>query len=432
MIDKDNANFSFENDFINHISYNKDFTTEIYEEYELIANKIELNTKIHDLFNGKKVNITENLAALHPKYRNDFSENEVSVNTIQQYKNFFNNAKNIVSIGIGGSFEGPKLLIESIGVTSENFIFITGSDSEEFKEKIYRLKPTETIFIVSSKSFTTDETLNVLCDAIKWSGDMSRFLAITANKNEALKYKIPNIIEFDKEIGGRYSIWSEISFAAHFANDDELKKKFILGGRQADQDLKNDKKYFRFVKNLSFSDVWLHNVKNKYNRVILSYIWKFRSLPSYFQQLEMESLGKHPVNNSKFTKTGQIVFGGYGPTAQHSYFQLLHQGTHDLCADIITSDQDMNSLSYLQSITQARLLSNGSEDPLKQEEIINGNIPLNLLILKRIDSFTLGYLIATWEHRTFITASILGINPFDQFGVNAGKFYTKKHFSLKD
>ena len=92
----------------------------------------------------------------------------------------------------------------------------------------------------------------------------------------------------------------------------------------------------------------------------------------------------------------------------------------------------MNSLSYLQSITQARLLSNGSEDPLKQEEIINGNIPLNLLILKRIDSFTLGYLIATWEHRTFITASILGINPFDQFGVNAGKFYTKKHFSLKD
>ena len=182
MIDKDNANFSFENDFINHISYNKDFTTEIYEEYELIANKIELNTKIHDLFNGKKVNITENLAALHPKYRNDFSENEVSVNTIQQYKNFFNNAKNIVSIGIGGSFEGPKLLIESIGVTSENFIFITGSDSEEFKEKIYRLKPTETIFIVSSKSFTTDETLNVLCDAIKWSGDMSRFLAIMQTK----------------------------------------------------------------------------------------------------------------------------------------------------------------------------------------------------------------------------------------------------------
>ena len=390
MSDKDNANFSFENDFINHISYNKDFTTEIYEEYELLANKIELNTKIDDLFNGKKVNITENLAALHPKYRNDFSENEVSVNTIQQYKNFFNNAKNIVSIGIGGSFEGPKLLIESIGVTSENFIFITGSDSEEFKEKIYRLKPTETIFIVSSKSFTTDETLNVLSDAIKWSGDMSRFLAITANKNEALKYKIPNIIEFDKEIGGRYSIWSEISFAAHFANDVELKKKFILGGRQADQDLKNDKKYFTFVKNLSFSDVWLHNVKNKYNRVILSYIWKFRSLPSYFQQLEMESLGKHPVNNSKFTKTGQIVFGGYGPTAQHSYFQLLHQGTHDLCADIITSDQDINSLSYLQSITQARLLSNGSKDPLKQEEIINGNIPLNLLILKRIDSFTLG------------------------------------------
>ena len=428
----ENNNFSFENDFINHISYIKEFTTEIYEEYDLIANKIDLNTKIDDLFNGKKVNLTENLAAFHPKYRNDYNENEDSINAISQYKNFFNNAKNIVSIGIGGSFEGPKLLIESIGVTSENFIFVTGSDSEEFKEKIFSLKPTETVFIVSSKSFTTDETLNILSDAIKWSGDMNRFLAITANKNEALKYKIPNIIEFDKEIGGRYSIWSDISFAAHFANEVELKEKFILGGKQADQDLKNDKKYFKFIKNLSFSDVWLHNHKNKFNRVILSYIWKFRSLPSYFQQLEMESLGKHPANKSKFSKTGQIIFGGYGPTAQHSYFQLLHQGTHDLCADIITSDEDVNSLSYVQAITQARLLSSGSEDPLKQEEIINGNIPINLIILKRIDSFTLGYLVATWEHRTFITASILGINPFDQFGVNAGKFYTKKYFSLKD
>ena len=193
----ENNNFSFENDYINHISYIKEFTTEIYEEYDLIANKIDLNTKIDDLFNGKKVNLTENLAAFHPKYRNDYNENEDSINAISQYKNFFNNAKNIVSIGIGGSFEGPKLLIESIGATSENFIFVTGSDSEEFKEKIYSLKPTETVFIVSSKSFTTDETLNILSDAIKWSGDMNRFLAITANKNEALKYKIPNIIEFD-------------------------------------------------------------------------------------------------------------------------------------------------------------------------------------------------------------------------------------------
>ena len=90
------------------------------------------------------------------------------------------------------------------------------------------MKPPETVFIVSSKSFTTDETLNILSDAIKWSGDMNRFLAITANKNEALKYKIPNIIEFDKEIGGRYSIWSDISFAAHFANEVELKEKLFL------------------------------------------------------------------------------------------------------------------------------------------------------------------------------------------------------------
>ena len=145
----------------------------------------------------------------------------------------------------------------------------------------------------------------------------------------------------------------------------------------------------------------------------------------------MESLCKQPFLKSNYKKTGQIVFGGYGPTAQHSYFQLLHQGTQDVCVDIIASTEDKKSLAYVQAITQSELLSEGSKD-FKGLEEINGNVPTNLFLIDNSDTFNLGYLLATWEHRTYITATMLGINPFDQFGVTAGKIYTDKYLSDKD
>ena len=351
------------------------------------------------------------------------------------------NAENIVSLGIGGSYEGPKLLIESLGhgeiLSSYKHYFITGSDRIELDEKLKKLDPKKTVFIVSSKSFTTDETIESLKDAIHWSGDMNKFIAITANKNEAQKFNFKHITEFDKEIGGRYSIWSRISFAAAFfampANHENTFDNFCLGGSIADSYLSDDEDYQKFVKMLAFSDIWFHNFKEKNTRAILSYDWKLRSLPNYFQQLEMESLGKRPNKNSEFKKTGQIIFGGYGPTAQHSYFQLLHQGTQNICADIILNSQNKyDSLAYSQGITQARLLSEGAKTPLKDEEIINGNVPVNLFIFDGIDAKKLGFLIATWEHRVFITSVMLQINPFDQFGVNAGKIYTKKYLADKD
>ena len=132
---------------------------------------------------------------------------------------------------------------------------------------------------------------------------------------------------------------------------------------------------------------------------------------------DRESLGKQPSKDAEFKKTGQIIFGGYGPTAQHSYFQLLHQGTQNICADIIANKEDEKSLAYAQAITQMQLLTKGSKD-LKGHEKINGNIPINLFLFNKIGLYELGYLISTWEHRTFITSVILNINPFDQFGVN--------------
>ena len=450
--------FTYKNNMLQYEFRNNDFTEDLYKDFDLKAIKLGLNSKIDDLLSGKVVNLTENQAAFHPKYRknkgfiNEFIKSNTDFTKAEEcikdeaLKNFADevaesNAENIVSLGIGGSYEGPKLLIESLGdgelLSSFKHYFITGSDRIEMDEKLQKLDPKKTVFIVSSKSFTTDETIESLKHAINWSGDINKFIAITANKNEAQKFNFKHITEFDKEIGGRYSIWSRISFAAAFfampANHENTFDNFCLGGSIADSLIYDDEDYQKFVKMLAFSDIWFHNVKEKNTRAILCYDWKLRSLPNYFQQLEMESLGKRPSKNSEFKKTGQIIFGGYGPRAQHSYFQLLHQGTQNICADIILNkDNEYNGLAYSQGITQARLLSEGASNLLKKEETINGNVPVNLFIFDGIDAKKLGFLIATWEHRVFITSVMLQINPFDQFGVNAGKIYTKKYFADKD
>ena len=415
--------YIFKNDVLNYESHLNGFSDSIFKSLDSKSKELNLESKIDDLLTGKIINFSENQAAWHPKYRSKFD----SITPTKEDKSDY---KNVVTLGIGGSFEGPKLLIESLHDSNSdiNHIFITGSDAYEFKDKVNNLNPDETIFIVSSKSFTTVETLVTLKEAIKWSSNMENFIAITANKEEAAKYNIEEIIEFDKEIGGRYSIWSDINLPALYGPKSNFDPKlFLKGGHQADLDIQNNSDYLNFIKILSLSDIWFNNFAGKNTRAILSYSWKLRSFANYAQQLEMESLGKHPSQNSEYKNTGQIIFGGYGPTAQHSYFQLMHQGTQNICADIIASKEDAKSLAYAQAITQTKLLSFGAEDLLKEEEKINGNVPTNLFLLNKIDSHTLGYLIATWEHRTFVSSVMLEINPFDQFGVSAGKIFTKKY-----
>ena len=445
-----NNGFDFENEILSFKSNINGFTKSIFNDFDLISSGL-VEKKIKDLFDGKKVNYTENKAALHVKNRLELNEiwdgfdillMEERLGGSFKLKNGKPDTKikNIFVLGIGGSFEGPKLLLESLSSHKSffNIEFITGSDQFEFVYKAKDIKPSETLFIVSSKSFTTDETMFSLKEAIKWSGDMNNFIAVTANKKEALKYNIHEdwIIPLNEEIGGRYSIWSAICLPAyiefkcgnsgiqdeyydHGARDGEEIEMFCLGGNSADKDLIENKEYLEFVKTLSYSDIYLNNDLSCNARAVLSYNWRLRSFADYVQQLEMESLGKQP--NGNWENTGQIIFGGYGPTAQHSYFQLLHQGTASVAADIIVSKEDTSSLAYAQAITQAKLLSNrriGDE---------MGKTPVNLFLLNKLDPYTLGYLIATWEHRTYITAAMYNINPFDQFGVSAGKIATKKY-----
>ena len=256
------------------------------------------------------------------------------------------------------------------------------------------------------------------------------FIAVTSQpkKAQSFGFSDDNIIEFPNEIGGRYSMWSPISLPAIL----ELGEKFIeflKGGSLADSQFLNDEKYQKFLKTLSFSDIWYNNFVDKGNRVLLTYSWKMRFFTDYAQQLEMESIGKQPNKDSIFHKTGQIVFGGFGSTAQHSYFQLLHQGTASACADVFTiaDNKEKNKLLFAQSQAQSNLLANGADAELQDFEKVNGNIPTSLFTLKSLNPYNFGYLIATWEHRTFLTSQMLQINPFDQYGVSAGKIFTKKY-----
>ena len=473
MIKKELNNFIYEDEYLRYISHLKDFTKEKFEEFDAKAEKIGLESRIKDLMDSKIVNESENQAALHPEYRKmhlrdsdgvlpdnfmsysknyDYGDHEGGIDFYKKIATELNNGDdkvNIISIGIGGSLEGPKLMFESNTYTNRyherfdglNFYFLTGPDADEFNTKVSNLDPKKTFFVVFSKSFETVETLEMLKIAIKWSGDIKKFLALTSNNEGPKKYGISNIHTFDKEIGGRYSIWLEdieLIFGGRWTTKGRM---LTSGGARADYQLLSDKKYYDFVKYLSFSDIWMHNFNRKHTRIILSYIWNLRSLPDYFQQLEMESLGKPTNPSSEFKKTGQIIFGGYGPKAEHSYLQLLHQGTQEICADIIACNNNIDDIEYIKAVTQAKLLSEGAEG-LPHDEKINGNVPVNLFLIKKnkrlkesrdfISEKTLGYLIATWEHRTFITATMLGINPFDQFGVNAGKKFTLARKFIKD
>ena len=255
------------------------------------------------------------------------------------------------------------------------------------------------------------------------------FIAITSQPDKAESFGFKeNIIQFPKEIGGRYSMWSPISLPAILELGDDF-KDFLIGGFEADDLLLNNKEYNEFINLLCFSDIWYNNFVNKHIRVLLLYSWKMRFFSDYAQQLEMESIGKQPNPESIFKNTGQVIFGGFGSTAQHSYFQLLHQGTASACADIFTikDNKESNKLLFAQSQAQSNLLASGPNEDLKLHEQINGNIPTNLFTLKTLNSKSLGFLIATWEHRTFVTAKMLQINPFDQYGVSAGKIFAKKY-----
>ena len=448
-----NKNFLYlyEDECISYKSLFPVFSEENFKELDKTYSKLDIDTEIEKLFSEYKINTTEDQAALHHIYRSAYGEQvsnvsphfyQIAKSTIEQCINLKskllgNNIKNIVTIGIGGSFEGPKLLLETLTQKHDRsfkHIFLTGPDTQEFIDEIEPLNKAETFFIVSSKSFSTDETMQSLKLAKNWIGTdfkfKNHFICITSQLNKAKTFGFDETcaIQFPDEIGGRYSMWSPISLAAILELGNDF-IEFLKGGSKADRNLISNSNYLGFIKTIVFSDIWHSNFDKKHIRVLLAYSWKLRYFSNYIQQLEMESIGKIANPSSTFKKTGQTVFGGFGSTAQHSYFQLLHQGTASFCADVISveTDKKNNELLYAQSQVQANLLAFSTDADLKDYERVNGQSPVNLFSIKKLNSYNLGYLIASWEHRVFLTSRMLQINPFDQYGVSAGKIFTRKY-----
>lgn len=296
---KRKLSFKFESEFLNYQPYLRDFSSQHYEIFEELAYKLGLQHSIDNLFSGQVVNKTENRPALHHQYRIDPTSKDFNFKKITEpfiKKILKEGFTNIITFGIGGSYEGPKLLQEyTFKKSSElNYYFISGPDKDEFNSIVKPLIGQKNFYIFSSKSLSTDETL--LC--LKWLGkerNETNSIVITANSEKAKTLSFPKncIVPFPETVGGRYSIWSPISLSAGLENNFST---FLKGGFAADKMMlgttKKDQQYQKFIKILAFSDLWFNNFKNKKNRVVLSYNWKLRSLTNYLQQLEMESLGK--------------------------------------------------------------------------------------------------------------------------------------------
>ncbi|MDA9274286.1 hypothetical protein N9Q01_02275 [Gammaproteobacteria bacterium] len=427
-VQKRKFSFSYKSEFLEYKSFLNNFSSEQYQLFDRLFNELEVQDSIQSLFAGEIVNTTEIRPALHHRYRApqpspDFDFKKICAPLLLQINK--SKYKNIITFGIGGSYEGPKLLQEFLLNPSSdiNYVFVSGPDKEEFNNIVKPLLGQKNLYIFASKSLSTDETLSCL----KWLGKnrtSKNSIAITANSEGAmaLGFDEASIIPFPESVGGRYSIWSPISLTASIENNF---MGFLHGGGTADKLLSGNsldaKKYQKLIKTLAFSDMWFSNFCNKKNRVVLTYNWRLRSFANYIQQLEMESLGKPANVQSLFHETGQTIFGGFGSTAQHSYFQLLHQGTSHCAADIIHSPTIQSPLSSAQANGQAILLSSLSMKSPNKLETTNGDIPVNLFLLPKLSLKELGFILATWEHRVFVTACMLQINPFDQFGVSAGK-----------
>jgi glucose-6-phosphate isomerase len=430
---KKKFSFSYKSDFLEYKSYLSNFSSEQYQLFDGLFTELAVQDSIQSLFAGAIVNQTENRPALHHRYRApdptpEFNFRKICAPLLQRIKK--EKYQNIITFGIGGSYEGPKLLKEFLlnPASDINYSFVSGPDKHEFNAIVKPLLGQKNLYIFASKSLATDETLSCL----KWLGKNrtdNNSIVITANSEgaRALGFADSLVVPFPESVGGRYSIWSPISLTASIENNF---MGFLQGGGLADSLISgsslNARKYQKLIKTLAFSDIWFSNFCNKKNRVVLTYNWQLRSFANYIQQLEMESLGKPSNKESIFHETGQTIFGGFGSTAQHSYFQLLHQGTSQCSADIIYSPTTQSPLTNAQAKGQASLLSSRLKQSSNLLELTNGNIPVNLFVLPKLSLRELGFLLATWEHRVFVTASLLQINPFDQFGVAAGKTAAQK------
>ena len=417
-----------------------------------LAQERHLRQKIDDLMQGKKVNLSENRPALHTALRVQDEEpilvdgHNIIPDILQTREDMRylsdqirtgcwlgSTGKpilDIANIGIGGSDLGPKFCINALKkYINKNlgYHFISDVDPNAFSDAVENLNPETTLFIISSKSFTTKETLYNTKKAINWLGKErcldKHLIAVTANKEKARAYGIQTIFPIWDWVGGRYSACSSINLITAIAIGFEQFEQLLLGANQMDKHFHGSDFNSNLPVLLGLIGIWNINFLHIHSLLILTYSKYLEYFVPYIQQLDMESNGKSIDNQGRAVNhsTGPIIWGGLGNQAQHSYYQLLCQGTHKVTLDFITLKTHEDDLIHDMYMAKKKILTHGINEGNKPDEFIPGNTPINHIYLSSCSPITIGELIALYEHKIYVQSVIWDINPFDQPGVEGAK-----------
>jgi len=445
-----------------------------------LADECGLQGKIDAMFRGDKINVTENRAVLHvalrapkgmsfvvdgedvvPKVHDVLAKMAVFSNRVRtgEWKGHTGKRiRNIVNIGIGGSDLGPVMAYEALRHYSDRamtFRFVSNVDATDFVEAVRDLDPSETLFIVSSKTFTTLETMTNAHTARAWllqalGGDAKsiakHFVAVSTNAQEVTKFGIDtaNMFEFWDWVGGRYSMDSAIGLSTMIAIGPDNFRAMLDGFHQMDEHFRHTPFERNLPALMGLLAVWYNDFFDGQTVAVLPYEQYLKRFPAYLQQLTMESNGKHVTVDGTAVAhpTGPIYWGEPGTNGQHSFYQLIHQGTRLIPCDFIAFTQPLNPLGRHHDLllanvfaqtealafgkTSEQVKAEGTPDWLVPHRVFEGNRPTNTILAEKLTPETLGKLVALYEHSVFTQGAIWNVDSFDQWGVELGKVLAQR------
>lgn len=423
-----------------------------------LAKKAGVPEGIAAMFAGEFVNKSEQRAALHtalraPSEKNPKPEVIATLNRMADFVNSMHNGEwlgcsgekitDVVNIGIGGSDLGPAMVTEALTHYSTghlNLHFVSNVDPIHLHDTVATLNAATTLFVVASKSFRTLETHKNADAARTWflssgfgEADIAKhFVAISSNLEAAKEFGIDseNIFPMWDWVGGRYSLWSAIGLSIALAIGMKNFQSLLAGAHSMDQHFQEADLKENIPVVMALLTVWYTGFFHAHSTAVVPYSHALKQLPQYLQQLYMESLGKQATQDGQplQTRTGEVIWGTEGTNGQHSFFQLLHQGTEFIPVDFIAvaktsvqGGQDQHRQLLANCLSQSLGLLTGKQDGDQQEHSSPGNRPSNTLLISELTPFNLGALLALYEHKVYVQSLIWNINAFDQWGVELGK-----------
>jgi len=437
-----------------HFDWSKThLTADAVAAFERLADQAGLAQRRDAMFGGEHVNVTEDRPVEHTAERYEGAPDSVArakryhermrqlIDAIEA--DAFGPVRHVLHIGIGGSALGPDLLVDALRRDGARYdvAIVSNVDGVALEDAFERFEADATLLVMASKTFTTTETMLNAESAVAWMSQngvadpYGRVVALTASPDKAVEWGVDEtrVLPFSEGVGGRYSLWSSIGFPAALALGWDRFEELLEGAAEMDRHFRLAPLGQNAPALAAFADLYYTQVRGAETRAPFAYDQRLRLLPSYLQQLEMESNGKgvtldgQPVGRP----TAAITWGGVGTDAQHAVFQLLHQGTHLVPVEFVAVVEPGDALApehhrqlLLNAFAQGAALMKGKQvdDPARS---YSGDRPSSTILLNDLNAHTLGALIAFYEHRVFVNGTLLGINSFDQFGVELGKEMAK-------